>query len=655
MRTPDTKSKGVTVPHLPVIVGFGGISAAGRSSFHHGYQRMIIDSLDKSEQQKTLLGLATLMGLLKYENGHYQDSQGKSCRPDEVESRFKQQILQNTLLRKINAEHFDVDNVALNTKMTVRNRDGADICFTAEKRELPKRLPDNWIIADLEAGADQQVQVTIKGGMEFLAPDFKESQVKTAGQLPTGFDPAKFYHSNHHPRGLQMSVFSAWDAIHSLGIEWDTIRQAVHPDQIGVYAGSGHGQMDDNGGGGLMKALVTGKRTSSRYLPLSLVDMPSNFINAYIIGNIGHTGTQIAACATFLYNLELAIKEIQRGRRRVAIVGNAEAPILPEIIDGYRAMGALADDARLLSYSKTGTITHEDRARSCRPFGDNFGFTLSESAQFIILFDDALVLELGAQVHGSVADVFIKADGFKKSISSPGVGNLITLAKAAARQRAILGEKSLQTGSFVLAHGSGTPLNRATESQGLNETARAFNIKQWQIAAIKCYLGHPLTPASGDQLMTALGTWKYGWIPGIFTLDSIPDDVQRSHLAFSQTHVQIDPQKLDAAFINSKGFGGNNATGLAFSPHVTLKMLRQKHGEKALAYYLEKNRQVVEKAESYDQAAIKGLYNVLYKDSEPVLKEGDLRLTDQQLTIPGYDKPIDLNLENLFPDMTPFT
>lgn len=638
--------------HLPVIVGFGGISAAGRSSFHHGYRRLIVDTLNQSDRQSTLLGLATLMGLLKYENGSYCDQQGKSCKLDELESRFKQQILQNTLLRKINAEHFDVDNVALNTKMTIQSRDGIDISFTAEKKELPKRLPSNWTIAELGEGEEQRVQVTVKGGMEFLAPDYKEALVKTAGQLPTGFDPAKFYHSNHHPRGLQMSVFSAWDAINSLGIEWETVRQAVHPDQIGVYAGSGHGQMDDNGGGGLMKALVTGKRTSSRYLPLSLVDMPSNFINAYIIGNIGHTGTQIAACATFLYNLELAIKEIQRGRRRVAIVGNAEAPILPEILDGYRAMGALADDARLLNYSKTGTITHEDRARSCRPFGDNFGFTLSESAQFIILFDDALVMELGAQVHGSIADVFIKADGFKKSISSPGVGNLITLAKAAARQRAILGEKSLQKQSFVVAHGSGTPLNRTTESQGLNETAKAFNIAQWPVAAIKCYLGHPLTPASGDQLMAALGTWKYGWMPGIFTLDTIPDDVQRSHLALSQSHVQIDPQKLDAAFINSKGFGGNNATGLALSPYITLKMLRQKFGEKAMADYLKRNQQIQAKADEYDQAAIKGSYTILYKDNEPVLKESDLTLTDQQLTVPGYNKPIDLNLENLFPDMT---
>jgi acetoacetyl-[acyl-carrier protein] synthase len=315
-------------------------------------------------------------------------------------------------------------------------------------------------------------------------------------------------------------------------------------------------------------------------------------------------------------------------------------------------MGALADDTRLLNFSPNDKITHEDRARSCRPFGENMGFTLSESSQFVVLFDDTLALELGAQVHGSVADVFIKADGFKKSISSPGIGNFVTLAKAAGRMRAILGKQSLQNGSFVLAHGSGTPLNRTTESHGLNEVAKAFGIIDWPIAAVKCYVGHPLSPASGDQLIAALGTWKHGWIPGIFTLDRIPEDVHHSNLSLNQNHVESDPEKLDGALINSKGFGGNNATGLALSPHITLEMMRKKHGDKALAAYRKKNETVLMQALEYDQAAIEGDYNISYKDSEKVLKESDLTLNDKQLTIPGYNKAINLELENLFPDMT---
>ena len=41
---------------LPLIVGFGGINSAGRSSFHHSYKRIIYDSLDNHEKKTTIGG-----------------------------------------------------------------------------------------------------------------------------------------------------------------------------------------------------------------------------------------------------------------------------------------------------------------------------------------------------------------------------------------------------------------------------------------------------------------------------------------------------------------------------------------------------------------------------------------------------------------------
>jgi acetoacetyl-[acyl-carrier protein] synthase len=38
---------------LPVIVGFGGVNAAGRVSFHHAYRRMVIDALGEAESDGT--------------------------------------------------------------------------------------------------------------------------------------------------------------------------------------------------------------------------------------------------------------------------------------------------------------------------------------------------------------------------------------------------------------------------------------------------------------------------------------------------------------------------------------------------------------------------------------------------------------------------
>ncbi|MEE4465154.1 beta-ketoacyl synthase, partial [Azotobacter chroococcum] len=267
-----------------------------------------------------------------------------------------------------------------------------------------------------------------------------------------------------------------------------------------------------------------------KQLPLGFNSMPTDFINAYVLGSVGITGSITGACATFLYNLQKGIDVITSGQARVVIVGNAEAPITPEIVEGYAAMGALATEEGLRHIEGRDEV---DFRRASRPFGANCGFTLAEAAQYVVLMDDALALELGADIHGAAPDVFVNADGFKKSISAPGPGNYLTLAKAVASAMQLVGEEGVRQRSFVHAHGSSTPANRVTESELLDRVAGAFGIADWPIAAVKAYVGHSLATASGDQLISALGTFKYGLLPGIKTVDRFADDIHDEHLRLS--------------------------------------------------------------------------------------------------------------------------
>ena len=98
-------------------------------------------------------------------------------------------------------------------------------------------------------------------------------------------------------------------------------------------------------------------------------------------------------------------------------------------------MGALATDNKLRELAGQIGSAEAEHRRACRPFGENCGFTIAESAQVVILFDDALAMELGATVFGAPAEVFVNADGYKKSIASPGVGNYLTMARALASRR----------------------------------------------------------------------------------------------------------------------------------------------------------------------------------------------------------------------------
>ena len=168
--------------------------------------------------------------------------------------------------------------------------------------------------------------------------------------------------------------------------------------------------------GGLLKARLRGDRSTAKQLPLSLNSMPADFVNAYVLGSVGHTEAITGACATFLYGLQAAVRDIRSGKRKVAIVGNAEAVVVPEAFEGFSNMSALGSDENLC---KLDASTTPDWRRASRPFGENCGFTLAEGTQYVVLMDDALAIELGADIHGAVPEVFINADGVKKSISAP--------------------------------------------------------------------------------------------------------------------------------------------------------------------------------------------------------------------------------------------
>ena len=611
---------------LPVIVGFGGINGAGRASGHHAFGRMVYSALADTQRQRTLASLSSLMGL--------DSAQGK-----------EQYILDHTLVRRIESNHFDVDSVSWNRRFPTESN-GHPVNFDIARKHLPEVIPPDWVVTTTSV---THANVQITGQQDFLLPTHREFEVKSAGQLPTGFEPGTLYQSRNHPRGLQMTVYAASDALASIGLDWDTVRQSVAVDQMSVYAGSAMGQLDGAGAGGMIKARYNGQRVTSKYCPLSFAEMPADFINAYVLGSLGSTGASLGACASFLYNLRHGIEDIRSGRARVAFIGAAEAPITPEIMEGYTAMGALATEKGLRQLDGLSEGQQTDFRRACRPFAPNCGFTIAESAQMVVLFDDELAMQLGATVFGAAADVFVNADGHKKSISGPGVGNYITMAKAVAAARAIVGEQAVRTGGLVQAHGTGTPQNRTSESEILSRTAKAFGIDAWPVAALKCYLGHSLGSASGDQITSTLGIWHHGIIPGISSIDEFAPDVHQDNLAFSTAHREIDPQQQQYAIINSKGFGGNNASATMLSPSVTRQMLRARYSADQWRAWERANESVREQQQAYDDAMIAGTVDPVYKFDHGVLHSEDVEVGADQLLIGG--QRVSLDLKSPYDDM----
>lgn len=613
---------------LPVIVSYGGVNAAGRTSFDQAYRRMVLESLPAAARRQTLSGLAALMGL---EGG------------DPLSPELEQAVIDGTLIRRVESNVFDPDATPWHSSMSVTSDDNG-IRFRVRRRSLPVTLPPNWQVA--EAG-DGEVDVVIRGSQSLFVPDIKDFAVKVAGQLPSGFDPGAAYNSHSQPRGLKMAVVGASDAINALGLDWQAVCDRLGPDEIGMYASSCLGQLDEEGWGGALQARWLGKRATSKQVPMALNSMPADFINAYVLGSLGHTEAIAGACATYLYNLQAAVRDITTGRRRVAVVGTSEAPVTLECLEGFAKMSALATEEAM---ARLDGVASPDPRRYSRPFCDNAGFVMGESSQYIILMDDRLAVELGADIHGAVTGVFINADGIKKSISSPGPGNYLTFARAAAQARAVMGEDSLRHHSLVMAHGSSTPQNRVTESLIFDRTARAFGISDWPVCAVKAYLGHSMASASGDQLVTAIGAMRHGIVPGIKTADRLAEDIHGERLNISLGDLDRSDRPLDVTLINAKGFGGNNATGVLVSAERTLAMLERRHG-KGWKGYCARREQTRETAAAYEQSADCGDLRVIYRFGEGLIGDEDVAIDAREVMVPGFGKAVTLDEPNPYDDM----
>ena len=79
-----------SIRRLPVICGYGGINSAGRSAFDLAYKRLVFNLLSQEEKNEVILDLSNLTdGLTNEEN-----------------------ILANTLVRKIDKDRYDPDAVS---------------------------------------------------------------------------------------------------------------------------------------------------------------------------------------------------------------------------------------------------------------------------------------------------------------------------------------------------------------------------------------------------------------------------------------------------------------------------------------------------------------------------------------------------------------
>jgi len=148
-----------------------------------------------------------------------------------------------------------------------------------------------------------------------------------------------------------------------------------------------------------------------------------------------------------------------------------------------------------------------------------------------------------------------------------------------------------------------------------------------------------------------LGVFKHGILPGIKTMAKVADDVNQDRIDICLQDKQRAIGDWDVAFLNSKGFGGNNATATVLSPQVAEKMLGKRYGEVAMKDYQAKRESTRQQATDYDDKASKGDLQVIYRFGEDMIDESKIELNDKSLVMPGFKHKIELPQDNPFKDM----
>ncbi len=500
-----------------------------------------------------------------------------------------------------------------------------DLISLSEDKKTEKEILSGTLIRQIDDFLDPKGLMT------------KQIGVNAGAKLPDFYEIDNLYNSKQHPRGIKMTVFGVNDALYNLGINWrEDIQPLLDPNRVAVFAGPAIGQLDEKGLGGLMQSRLQEKRASSKHLSMSLIEMSADFINAYILGSVGKSGQVAGACATFFYNLNAATTLIKSNEVDFAVIGSAEAPINPEVTDGFFATTGIADDKKILAMQERHGEPFDkvDFSKACRPFGDNCGLVLGESSQFAIVTSLEFAIEIGAEILCAVPNVFINSDGIKKSISSPGIGNYLTMGQAFKRY---LKDHEKPKLSCVIAHGTGTFQNRSTESDVLSKCATSLEMKNLKVTGLKGYLGHTMGPAGGDQLACSLGIFDRGIIPGLISTPKLADDVITNNLNFCMENEEIDTSDLDAFFLNAKGFGGNNATTSIYKSNFVTKMLPKLFSKSKLTSYeatLEKTR---ENKLVYNSNCLEGNFNLIYRANEEILNpETDLEMTSEAIKLKDY-------------------
>ena len=363
---------------------------------------------------------------------------------------------------------------------------------------------------------------------------------RVAGEV-SDFDPAAFIEARRLrrlDRYAQFALVSARMAIDDAGLRLEDEDR----DAIGCFIGSALG------GAAFAEEqhavfLTQGVRRIRPTLALSVFCGAAS-CNVSIEHDLrGPSSANSDSCSSGAIAIGQAFRTVRDGYADVMLAGGVEVPLAPLTFGAFDLIRAMS--------------THNDEpARACRPFDrTRNGFVMAEGAALLVLEEREHARRRGARIYGGVLGFGATNDAHHMTAPLP------SGTQAARAMRLALAEAGVaaEDVDYVNAHGSGTPLNDATETLAIKQVLgeRAYRVP---VSATKAMHGHALGATGAIEAASCFLSLRHGYVPPTLNLET-PDD------ACDLDYVRDRGREMPLRHIlsNSFGFGGINAS-LVFGP-----------------------------------------------------------------------------------------
>lgn len=310
-------------------------------------------------------------------------------------------------------------------------------------------------------------------------------------------------------------------------------------DMVGIVMNSGAGGISDLAESERVLLEKGPRRVTPLLVPLLAPNMASCQV-AMQYGIRGPVVTSMAACAASVYAFVEAKWLIDLGQADVVITGGTESAVIKASVASMDNMGALSK-------------RNDEPEKASRPFDlERDGFVYGEGAGAMVVERMEHALAREAHIYAELAGGAITCDAYHITAPEPS-GEAAAQAIRKALQSASVEPEEVD---YIVAHGTGTPLNDAAETRAIKK-ALGEDAYRVAISSPKSMVGHLLGGAGAISAIAGVMAIRDGVVPPTINLET-PDpecDLDYVPLTARQTPVRV-------AMVNGFGFGGQNGVAV---------------------------------------------------------------------------------------------